>query len=120
MRRGPINWLRTSVPKTENRNQYYYNSETDLPRADKPDRYIRPKKAGFLSCQMSARPGLESEIPMSTLMSNAFIKIGDTSQAAFFGPTNTPHDALTIQAVQLDLTDPESFPPAAAIRFILT
>jgi hypothetical protein len=69
---------------------------------------------------MSARPGLESEIPMSTLMSNAFIKIGDTSQAAFFGPTNTPHDALTIQAVQLDLTDPEPFPPGAAIRFILT
>jgi hypothetical protein len=69
---------------------------------------------------MSARPALESEKLMTTLMSNAFIKMGDTSQATYFGPTNTGQDAQTIQNVSLDLTDPESFPPGATIRYILT
>jgi hypothetical protein len=47
---------------------------------------------------------------MTTLMSKAFIKMGDTGQAVFFGPTNTTQGTQEID-VNLDLTDPESFPP---------
>jgi hypothetical protein len=56
---------------------------------------------------------------MTTPMSKAFIKMGDTGQETYFGPTNTLLGSQQID-LQLDLIDPEPFPSGAVIRFILT